>query len=77
MSYIAIAFLIFFIVGFAFFAANEFKKAEDEKAEIINGNYASRLSKKADELLKAKIIQSKYDFLAGAHEMQEIFKEFE
>ena len=77
MSYIAIAFLIFFIIGFAYFAANEAKKAEDERAEILRANYHSRLSKKADELLNAKIIQSKYDFLAGAKEMQEILKEFE
>lgn len=77
MTYIIIAFLFFFLIGFVIFAANEAKKAEDERAEILRANYYSRLSKKADELLAAKIIQSKYDFLAGAKEMQEIFKEFE
>ena len=77
MSYIIIAFLIFFLIGFVFFAANEAKKVEDERNDILRANYYNRLSKKADELLNAKIIQSKYDFLAGAKEMQEIFKKFE
>ena len=77
MTYIVIAFLFFLLIGFAYFVANRFNEAEDERKEIINNDYQSRLSKKADELLKAKIIQSKCDFLCGAKEMQDIFKEFE
>ena len=77
MTYIVIAFLVFFIIGFTYFVANRFNEAEEERQKIINDNYQSRLSKKADDLLNAKIIQSKYDFLCGAKEMQDIFKEFE
>ena len=77
MTYIIIAFLFFLLIGFAYFVANRFNEAEEERKEIINNDYQSRLSKKADELLNAKIIQSKYDFLCGAKEMQDIFKEFE